>query len=670
MAGAREEPAVWRSAIQVAQLLSPTKWKRTPEGAKACCPCHDDNDPSLYISESDDGKLIVFCQACQHAGQQLILDELQARGIRLFRDASRATTDSKTRLRNVERLVATHFATDAQGEQIHKKLRYEEFTPDGTRTGKKRFDWLTKYGHNGSAQWKRGLDGASPPLYRQHELASRPNEDVHFCEGELKADLLAALGLVATSCMSRRKELPDLSVLNGRRIFLHVDNDKSGEDQASAIATALRAIECQVILVRYPDCGPKGDVKDFLDKPDNGLEQLLARCEVAELYPISVEATKVRRLEFDDEITLDIRVNAIVKGILHRGELGAVYGPSTVGKTFCVLDLAYHVAHGIDWHGHRIRQRAPVLYVALEGERGFRHRMLALRKRLGSAGRYFARHVLPAPLDKSQRGAEGQASIIESAKELAAAAGESVGLIVIDTLSRAIAGDDENSAQAISAFIGRAAEIGRATGAAVIVVHHPGKDEARGMRGSNAFLGAADMIMKITQDGEVREVETEKVKDGQKGRVLTYRLKVVDLGADEDGDQITSCIVDVMSKPKAKRQRPPANSQAEKALTELEELVIDGKGEPADGYPRAPLGVLLVRKSDWRDACLARQLTVEGDSGSEQKAFKRAQQALERAGWVSGHGDFVWIMNDGQFMSGRGSPDIDKCPVFSTTDEH
>jgi hypothetical protein len=185
----------------------------------------------------------------------------------------------------------------------------------------------------------------------------------------LKADLLAALGLVATSCMSRRKELPDLSVLNGRRIFLHVDNDKSGEDQASAIATALRAIECQVILVRYPDCGPKGDVKDFLDKPDNGLEQLLARCEVAELYPISVEATKVRRLEFDDEITLDIRVNAIVKGILHRGELGAVYGPSTVGKTFCVLDLAYHVAHGIDWHGHRIRQRAPVLYVALEGER-------------------------------------------------------------------------------------------------------------------------------------------------------------------------------------------------------------------------------------------------------------------------------------------------------------
>jgi RecA-family ATPase len=201
-----------------------------------------------------------------------------------------------------------------------------------------------------------------------------------------------------------------------------------------------------VILVRYPDCGLKGDVKNFLEKPGNGLEQLLARCELAEIYPAPDETTKVRRLEFDDEITLDIRVNAIVKGILHRGELGAVYGPSTIGKTFCVLDLAYHVAHGIDWHGHRIRQRAPVLYVALEGERGFRHRMLALRERLGSAGKYLARHLLPAPLDRSERGTEGQASIIESAKVLAAAAGEPVALIVIDTLSRAIAGDDENSA--------------------------------------------------------------------------------------------------------------------------------------------------------------------------------------------------------------------------------
>ena len=229
-----------------------------------------------------------------------------------------------------------------------------------------------------------------------------------------------------------------------------------------------------------------------------------------------------------------------------------------------------------------------MLYVALEGERGFRHRMLALRERLGSAGKYFARHLLPAPLDKSQRGAEGQASIIESAKELAAAAGESVGLIVIDTLSRAIAGDDENSAQDISAFIGRAAEIGRATGAAVMVVHHPGKDEARGMRGSNAFLGAADMMIKITQDGEVREVETEKVKDGQKGRVLELSAQGRRSGHGRRRRQITSCIVDVVSKPMAKRERPPPTAKREGPRRTARNLSSTERGEAADGHPRAP----------------------------------------------------------------------------------
>src|SRR5262249_12415076 len=136
--------------------------------------------------------------------------------------------------RVVEKLVASYYVTDEQGEQLYRKDRYENFTADGARVpDEKRFDWWRKVGHNGSAQWKRGLDGASPPLYLLHELLRGPNQDVHFCEGEGKADAISKLGLLATSLMSKRRELPDLSVLKGRRIFLHVDNDKSGEDQAA-----------------------------------------------------------------------------------------------------------------------------------------------------------------------------------------------------------------------------------------------------------------------------------------------------------------------------------------------------------------------------------------------------------------------------------------------------
>jgi hypothetical protein len=304
---------------------------------------------------------------------------------------------------------------------------------------------------------------------------------------------------------------------------------------------------------------------------------------------------KIRLLEFDDEISVDVSNRAVVKGMIHPGDTGVIYGRSTVAKTFLALDLATHVARGEDWHGHRVR-RAGALFVGLEGDRGLRNRILAIREERGSAGKRFARLLLPAPLNKSERGAQGEATIIGAAKELATISGERVGMIVIDTLSRAIAGDDENSAADMSAFIDRMGAIARATGAAVLVVHHPGKDEARGMRGSTALFGAADVVIRITQEGEVREVETENVKDGLIGRVLTYRLKVVEIGTDEDGDQITSCVVEALSKPKAKRQRPPPESQAGKALGELEELVIAGKGDAADGHPRAPRGVLLVRK--------------------------------------------------------------------------
>jgi len=103
------------------------------------------------------------------------------------------------------------------------------------------------------------------------------------------------------------------------------------------------------------------------------------------------------------------------------------------------------------------------------------------------------------------------------------------------------------------------------------------------------------MIMKITQDGEVRSVETEKVKDGEKAAILAYRLKVVDLGPDEDGDPITTCVVDVVGKPKARRRRP--TRQAQKALAELEELLIDGKGEPSDGHLGHPLESSLSGKT-------------------------------------------------------------------------
>jgi hypothetical protein len=45
----------------------------------ACCPAHDDGNPSLSISEADDGKVLVHC----HAGcrQEQVVSKLRALGL-------------------------------------------------------------------------------------------------------------------------------------------------------------------------------------------------------------------------------------------------------------------------------------------------------------------------------------------------------------------------------------------------------------------------------------------------------------------------------------------------------------------------------------------------------------------------------------------------------------
>ena len=76
-----------------------------------------------------------------------------------------------------------------------------------------------------------------------------------------------------------------------------------------------------------------------------------------------------------DKIDPILERNHLVKGWLDRDATLVVYGPSNVGKTFFALDLALHVAAGVDWYGHRVRTAddagAPVVYVAAEEEQAF-----------------------------------------------------------------------------------------------------------------------------------------------------------------------------------------------------------------------------------------------------------------------------------------------------------
>lgn len=230
----------------------------------------------------------------------------------------------------------------------------------------------------------------------------------------------------------------------------------------------------------------------------------------------------------------------IVKGVLPAAELGVVYGESGSGKSFWVLDLAMAIARGLEWRGHRVRQ-GPVVMIAAEGSAGMRYRAVAYAERHGMSLSDVPMHVIA-----------GQPRFLEAEdiRELAAeVAALRAALIVVDTLSRVLAGADENSNEDMGRVVANCAALHRATGALVLLVHHSGKDAARGARGWSGLRAAADVEIELVRNGETRIASVTKQKDGEDGAQFAFRLVTVTLGEDADGDAITSCVVEPLDAP-------------------------------------------------------------------------------------------------------------------------
>lgn len=92
---------------------------------------------------------------------------------------------------------------------------------------------------------------------------------------------------------------------------------------------------------------------------------------------------------------------------------------------------------------------------------------------------------------------------------------KNISLIIIDTLARAAAGLDENSARDMGYFIQRMDYIKNQLNTSILLIHHCGKDMSVGMRGSTSLLSAADTSIKIDKFNDKIRFYVEKQKDGE-----------------------------------------------------------------------------------------------------------------------------------------------------------
>ncbi|MCF7731720.1 MAG: helicase RepA family protein [Akkermansiaceae bacterium] len=231
-----------------------------------------------------------------------------------------------------------------------------------------------------------------------------------------------------------------------------------------------------------------------------------------------------------------------VEGVLTEGGASVIYGPSNCGKSFWILDLAACVATGANFRGVLEVDRGAVVYVALEGAYGVRNRIEAL-KRAGRLPGDAPLFVVFAPVSLMNTRHAGR--LAASVKHAAEQSGLPCRLVILDTLARAMAGGDENSGKDMMVAVKSIDAIRAATGAHVCVVHHCGKDEARGARGHSSLRAAVDTEIEVSRpEAEtISTVRVTKQRDLQAGEAMPFSLKVVTLGSDRRGKPITSCVV-------------------------------------------------------------------------------------------------------------------------------
>lgn len=333
----------------------------------------------------------------------------------------------------------------------------------------------------------------------------------------------------------------------------------------------------------------------------------------------------------------------LVKGLLDRSALSVVYGDSNAGKTFVALDLAVHVAAGADWHGRPTAcgksDAGAVVYVAGEGGTGIQNRLMAIRAAYPHLDqlceKYNSFFLLQATLDLCT------GDDADCLAEALAKIGIPIALIVIDTLARAMGSGDENTAKDMGALVRNVDDLRADTGAHVMIIHHSGKDASRGARGSNSLRAAVDTEIEVTRHGSVIAATARKQRDMSVDQEVTFKLRKVALGTDEDECEVTSAVIE---KTDAVEKRQSLRGATLTALDVLDDLLpICGKVKSGSGYPKT---ARCVPVDVWRKACAERRLTKGKCQSAPSTAFTRASNALEEQKIIAIADGYVWKRDD------------------------
>ena len=665
-------------AEQIAKSLGNAKRANGQWVASCPVPSHGkgngDKNPSLSVHIDDEGKPLFHC----HGGctQESVFQTI--RDMQLLPELE----ERPDPLANIKPLPKVEFQ---QEWQYQDEDRVTVFVKHRLRIGESGKTYrLYKVDANGHKHSTLG-DARIVP-YKLPELldAKTAGRIIYLAEGEKAVDALTSLGVAATTAHSGAGHWPEAitEYFAGANVVILPDNDLSGWSYARKAAQAILPIAKAVKVVDLGLQDQGDDAYEFIEA-GGGRAELAAlvkaapkitsvddvtipeRLQAIQQIPPSVQITediakefapdppkeaptpkpvKTIKIEHWDSIE-DEPVVWLIQDVLPALSFSALWGAPGSFKSFLALDIAEAIATGRTWMGKEVKKPGAVLYICGEGFGGVGARIKAIKihhQTEDGAPIYVVRHQL-----NLRSSAEDFNALMLAVVHLVEQTGMEFTLAIVDTLARAFGGGNENDTADMMAFVVSMGKIQEFLNCALMVLHHSGKDVAKGMRGSSSLLGAVDTELELLRfEGQLKGcLSISKQKDGVQDERFGFEMVEVEIKplVSSLAVQASDEAVKLMSKNKGKNNSGKGKNQSIEMMSL--ETIVKAKGiiKFQDGFQR-----MVVNLSDWKAEFRSIKGITDKSSSTEKssfnKAWERAQKRLQEAGEIGIRDELVWLM--------------------------
>ena len=289
---------------------------------------------------------------------------------------------------------------------------------------------------------------------------------------------------------------------------------------------------------------------------------------------------------------------ALISGLFPKTGVATIGGQSGGGKSFHAIHLSLCLIPDCQQNfyidQYRIKRKGGVLYFVLEGKASFPMRLTAAYNHMmGVQMEFGERWKIPFSWNTYSPAlfSEGPDALLKIIDRDAAKMRKEFGVDMVafclDTMGLAAIYKKEDDAAQVQKVISDLGRMSEETGALAVNVDHYGKDQGAGLRGSSAKRAGADTVLACLVDRDKDDrpnnhrMVFEKIRDGEEGRIIPYRLKQVGMGFNEDGDPVTTCVIQwEVGRPIGTKGRkmPPRKTKTSVPL----EMAIEEVGLPAD----------------------------------------------------------------------------------------